>query len=245
MPKKVSGRSGGKAGADAKQRIMDAAVELLAHRSYAAVSTRDIARKAGVNLAMINYYYGGKLGLVKALVTEYVNRYYEVLDKGIGPSAEVETYVSRLIRNLIAFYRENLLLAVAAERTTEIENAELQELHIRLSGAHRPMVNNYFRDLGLDPDDRPTMAVFRGFLTRMVLMHFQARLQWQEQVRRRPRLKQVEERELGECADDCDDAFYEGFARVLETFYIRGARAVAELRRRPPEPALPDPDKSG
>ena len=215
---------------DAKQRIRDAAVELFAHQNYAAVGTRDIAKKAGVNLAMINYYYGGKLGLLKALVTEYVNRYYEVLERGAGPSEDVAVYVSGLIRNLIAFYREHLLLAVAVERTTDIENEELQELHIRLSGAHRPLVNNYFRDLGLDPADRPTMAVFRGFLTRMILMHFQSRLQWEEQVRRQPRLKQLEERELGECEDRCDDAFYEGFAQVLERFYIHGARAVAELR---------------
>lgn len=215
---------------DPKQRIRDAAVELFAYQGFSAVGTRDIAKKAKVNLAMINYYFGGKLGLLKALLTEYVNRYYEVLERGAGPSEDVEAYVSALIRNLIAFYREHLLLAVAVERTTDIENEELQELHIRLAGAHRPVVNNYFRDLGLDPDDRPTMAVFRGFLTRMILMHFQAQLQWERQVRRRPKLKQLEQSELGECESACDDAFYEGFAQVLERFYIQGARAVAQLR---------------
>ncbi|MFO7652151.1 MAG: TetR/AcrR family transcriptional regulator [bacterium] len=225
---------------DAKQRIRDAAVELFAHQSYAAVGTRDIAKKAGVNLAMINYYYGGKMGLLKALIMEYTTLYYELLERGVDPSQPVERYVSILIRNLVVFYRENLMLALAVERTAEVENEELQGLRIKLAGAHKPMVDNYFNDLGLDPAHRPVMAVFRGFLTKMVLMHFQERFAWEEQLKRRPKLREIEEREFGKSDDRYDDAFYEQYAQVLERFYLQGACAVAATLRKPdaaPPPA--------
>lgn len=229
--------------AEAKERIRDAAIELWARQGYAAVSTRDIAKKAGVNLAMINYYFGGKLGLLKALVVEYSDRYYEVLERGVEPGVPVERYVGILIRNLIAFYRDNLQLALAVERTSDVENEELLELRIKLAGAHKPMVDNYFVDLGLDPARRPVMAVFRGFLTRMVLMHFQDRFAWEEQLKRKPKLKEIEERELGPSRDTYDDAFYEDYAGVLERFYLQGACAVAATLR-PPD-ATPAPGCRG
>jgi AcrR family transcriptional regulator len=223
---------------EAKQRIRDAAIELWARQGYAAVGTRDIAKKAKVNLAMINYYFGGKLGLLKALVVEYSERYYEVLERGVEAGQPVERYVGILIRNLIAFYRDNLKLALAVERTSDVENEELLELRIKLAGAHKPMVDNYFVDLGLDPTLRPVKAVFRGFLTKMVLMHFQERFAWEEQLRRKPKLREIEEREFGPSRDTYDDAFYEDYASVLERFYLQGACAVAALRRKP-ETAVP------
>jgi AcrR family transcriptional regulator len=219
--------------AEAKQRIRDAAIELWARQGYDAVSTRDIAKKAKVNLAMINYYFRGKMGLLKALAVEYSDRYYEVLERGVEPEQSVERYVGILVRNLIAFYRDNLLLALAVERTSDVENEELLEQRIRLAGARRPMVDSYFADLGLDPKDQPTMALFRGFLTRAILIHFQDRLAWEDQLKRRPKLREIEEREFGLTQPRYDDQFYEEFAQVLERFYVQGACAVAALRRKP------------
>jgi TetR/AcrR family transcriptional regulator len=52
-----------------RARILEAArVELSAHGRAAGV--RDIARRAGVTAAMINYYFGGKGALYDAVVTE-------------------------------------------------------------------------------------------------------------------------------------------------------------------------------
>jgi AcrR family transcriptional regulator len=48
--------------------LMRAAAECLATQSYASVSIRQIAAKAGTTSAMISYYFGGKPGLVSALL---------------------------------------------------------------------------------------------------------------------------------------------------------------------------------
>ncbi len=58
---------------DTKARILDAAFRCLATEGYAALSTREIAKDAGVNHALIHYHYRTKDQLVIA-VLEAANR---------------------------------------------------------------------------------------------------------------------------------------------------------------------------
>lgn len=53
---------------DKRETIMDAAVELFAVKGFEGSSIREIAQAAGVNLAMINYYFGTKEKLFEQLV---------------------------------------------------------------------------------------------------------------------------------------------------------------------------------
>ncbi len=55
---------------DTKTRILDAAYRCLAANGYGALSVREIARDAGVNHALINYYFGTKDRLVIAVLDE-------------------------------------------------------------------------------------------------------------------------------------------------------------------------------
>ncbi len=50
-----------------RDRILDVAERLFASQSFAAVSVRDITAEADVNLAAVNYYFGSKAGLLKAV----------------------------------------------------------------------------------------------------------------------------------------------------------------------------------
>ena len=49
---------------------LDAATHLFAARGFDGVTTDEIARAAGVNKAMINYHFGGKEGLYRAILLE-------------------------------------------------------------------------------------------------------------------------------------------------------------------------------
>ena len=55
---------------DTKTRILDAAFRCLATTGYTALSVREIARDAGVNHALISYYFGTKDRLVIAVLDE-------------------------------------------------------------------------------------------------------------------------------------------------------------------------------
>ena len=62
---------------ETRDRILDAAESLFADNGFRAVSLRQITTEAGVNLAAVNYHFGGKDGLI-----------YEVLTRVVGPINE-------------------------------------------------------------------------------------------------------------------------------------------------------------
>ena len=57
-------------GAQARARLLHAALRLFAENGFAKASIRDIAQAAGVNPASISYYFGDKNGLYRAAFTE-------------------------------------------------------------------------------------------------------------------------------------------------------------------------------
>lgn len=53
---------------DKREQIIEAATELFAVKGFEATSIRELAAKAEVNIAMINYYFGSKDKLFEAMV---------------------------------------------------------------------------------------------------------------------------------------------------------------------------------
>lgn len=60
----------------ASSRLKEAAALLFAERGLDGVSTRDIAKSAGLNISLISYYFGGKEGLYKAVITDFAMKTY-------------------------------------------------------------------------------------------------------------------------------------------------------------------------
>ncbi|MEZ5666224.1 MAG: CerR family C-terminal domain-containing protein [Alphaproteobacteria bacterium] len=66
-------RKGGyRRGDDSRQRIVEAALDVFGHAGYDGATTRTLAAAAGVNLAAIGYYFGGKEGLYRAVAEHIV-----------------------------------------------------------------------------------------------------------------------------------------------------------------------------
>jgi AcrR family transcriptional regulator len=51
-----------------KQRIIDATLDLLVERGYAATSTRAVAERADTQLSLVHYHFGGKQQLLAAVL---------------------------------------------------------------------------------------------------------------------------------------------------------------------------------
>lgn len=57
-------------GEDTRRRILETALDLFAAHGYEGASTRQIADRAGVNLPAIQYYFGNKEGLYRAIIDD-------------------------------------------------------------------------------------------------------------------------------------------------------------------------------
>ncbi len=56
-------------GRPTRERILDAAEKLFARRGFHGVSVRDITQDAGVDVALVNYHFGGKQALLDSVLT--------------------------------------------------------------------------------------------------------------------------------------------------------------------------------
>jgi len=59
-------------GEDTRRRILDAAFEVFASEGYEGTSTRLLAERADVNLPAIQYYFGSKEGLYRAVIDSII-----------------------------------------------------------------------------------------------------------------------------------------------------------------------------
>ncbi|MBA4197677.1 MAG: hypothetical protein C0459_09005 [Chitinophaga sp.] len=89
-----------------KMHIIEKAIELFAEKGFEGTSIRDLATRAEVNVAMVNYYFGTKEGLFQQIVEESTavtrNRIDEIThDKTLSEIEKVdliiELYVDRFL----------------------------------------------------------------------------------------------------------------------------------------------------
>jgi len=76
---------------DKRAAILDAADTLFGGRGFAGVSMRDVAQEAGLNKALLFYYFGGKDALFEAVLQRYYAAHREVLAAAFaaeGPTSE-------------------------------------------------------------------------------------------------------------------------------------------------------------
>jgi len=66
--RRARGRPKGASAGQVRERLLGAARELFLRYGYRAVSSRQIGAAAGVNFAMIRYYFGGKPGLYREIL---------------------------------------------------------------------------------------------------------------------------------------------------------------------------------
>ncbi|MDX2282491.1 MAG: TetR/AcrR family transcriptional regulator [Saprospiraceae bacterium] len=92
---------------DKRQHLIQVAELLFAQHGYEAVSIRQLAKEAGVNLAMISYYFGSKEGLFAAILENKIPRTREKLEEIMLQTTDpweriartIDVYVDSMISN--------------------------------------------------------------------------------------------------------------------------------------------------
>lgn len=129
---------------DKKTQIMNHAINLFADKGFEGTSIRDLAKAAGVNVAMVNYYFGSKEKLVEAIIEEkssYMKDRIEELESNNSLNdldrinALIEDYVNRILSG--ASFHKFL--------HKELMDTKREEIHAFLNTSFTRNINNFAR----------------------------------------------------------------------------------------------------
>lgn len=91
---------------DKKDHILDVAEKIFSDVGYDGASTRMISGEAGVNMAMLNYYFGSKEGLFMAVIERRISSFQNLLqnignDGSMTTWAKVEKYIDMYVERVV------------------------------------------------------------------------------------------------------------------------------------------------
>lgn len=115
--------------------LLDAAAALIAERDSVNITFTDIMRRSGLNSALIHYRFGGKAGLLRALLDRQVGDVLAQLDDLVASELGAVEKLDRHIRGTIAFYFRhpyvNRLVAALAAETDSAMSRDIADRVVR------------------------------------------------------------------------------------------------------------------
>lgn len=123
----------------AKEKLIQVATTLFAEHGFAGTSTRDIAKLSDLNISLISYYFGGKEGLYKAVIQDFVQKAVEGSDQ-LLLTIDVEKLTKESFK---AFMKELLSKMLPLKFSTK----EVQRLLHREMLQGLPHVKDVFENL--------------------------------------------------------------------------------------------------
>jgi len=121
---------------DSRAGLLHSALTLFAARGYDGVGVQEIAEAAGVAKPTLYHFFGSKLGLLKALFTEYAGK----LDDGLQAAARYERNLPLTLDRVVAAYVE-----FATREPLFYRNELALYFAPRESDAHRVALTHYER----------------------------------------------------------------------------------------------------
>ncbi len=92
--------------AHTRHKLLDAAQQVFLERGYFDATIRDICQRAGLNLALVNYHFGDKLGLYTEVLRSCTNMTSQ--PEPLQHVAELDADPVSLLRDLVAMFLRNM-----------------------------------------------------------------------------------------------------------------------------------------
>jgi len=129
---------------DKKDHILDVAERVFSELGFDGASTRTISGEAGVNMAMLNYYFGSKEGLFLAVFNRKIVSFQNIL-QNIGSDANmsswnkiekyIELYTQRVVTNNC--FQKLLYQEIARQRKGELSDQITDILMKNVAEVHK------------------------------------------------------------------------------------------------------------
>ena len=121
-----------RASVQARAKIIKVATELFGEQGLEPTTTRQISAASGLNISLISYYFGGKVGLYQAIIYEHALKIKEEFE-AIFESHHQEKFtpeifkkeISMIVRHMVEMRLHNLSMSkiFMAERTQKMPYA--------------------------------------------------------------------------------------------------------------------------
>jgi AcrR family transcriptional regulator len=123
--------------------LLEAAEDCLERKAYADITLREVAAAAGVNPAMVNYYFGGKEGLFIALV-EYLFGDWAARLKRIDAASVAPSPTRCFVLTVRdCFYRHRAVLWLIDHEMGREDSAFRSAFHDRLASASTHAIRRF------------------------------------------------------------------------------------------------------
>ena len=165
-------------GAASRERLLDAAIELIAERGYSASSVEALCRRAGVAKTALYWHFGSKEGLLAAAMEKVANAWIEEIQKSVYLARDPAQRLERAFEGLRRMVEARpqilrLLLAVANERA-EVAPETRQRLRAVFQRAEAALVQGIEDAVGrtlpdLDLVAHTTIGLVQAASLRLVL----------------------------------------------------------------------------
>ncbi len=100
MPRAEAARGPGRPPSGARERVLQAGLDVLKAEGYAGLTTAKVAARSGQNKALIGYHFGSKQGLVAAVGRELAESITEEVIGGLGRTDTVAEIVGGVMDGL-------------------------------------------------------------------------------------------------------------------------------------------------
>lgn len=133
-----------------EQKIIKAAKEIFTQKGFTATKTRDIAEAAGINLALLNYYFGSKENLFKLVVTEKFQDLFGLLSPTLSDeNISLEEKVQLLVNNYTQLILENEDLPIFVLNELKNNESIFNEVLQKARSLSEPVIQKQLREKGL------------------------------------------------------------------------------------------------
>ena len=161
---------------DSRQRILQAAVQLFASKGYAATGVREIAGEAGVNLAMVSYFFGSKTGLLEEILREFFEPLTGLTRRHLSQAGDPEEKLRNYIHHLVRYFAEHKEALMVFLLELPRDQPETLELKAHYMGQLVDIyVKSFFEPLFALSGRTLPVAIVGPALNGMILSHFQMR----------------------------------------------------------------------
>ena len=83
-----------------KRKLVEAAASLLSNQSYRSITIRQLGDTAGVNSAMIRYYFDNKEGLFVALLDQMSSEHFRAMKDVMGSEQPIKQFIIAMLAML-------------------------------------------------------------------------------------------------------------------------------------------------